>query len=139
MNFLLKLICCFFVQVFINSTLHASDDELLAILKTYNDNQARFHLNHKGKIFKGEGIVWGILVDPSKTGKYYMVDIKIGFNNSIAKSVRDAFDPSRVRCVVYDMKLASSLDKFSMINVSGAINDVESDNILILKDCNFKK
>jgi hypothetical protein len=139
MKFLLKLIGCLFFQVLINSSLHASDDELLAILKTYNDNQARFHLNHKGKIFKGEGIVWEILVDPSRTGKYFMVDIRILSNSLISKSVRDAFDPSRVRCVVFDMKLASSLEKFKIINVSGVINDVKFDNIIILKDCNFNK
>lgn len=142
MKFLFRLIGCLFVQVLISSSLYASDRELLVILETYNNNPARFHLNHRGKTFKGEGLVWEILVDPSRTGKYFIVDTKtvdIGRGSSlISNSVRDVIDPNRVRCVVYDMKLAASLNKKLGIHVSGVIDDVEFDNILILKDCKFQ-
>jgi hypothetical protein len=138
MRILLRLISCLFLQALINSSLYASDDQLLEILKTYNDNQARFHLNHKGKIFKGEGMVWGIIVEPSKAGRYFLVDIRTLASSLIAKSVKDTFDPIRVRCVVYDMKLAASLDKSQLISFSGVVNDVESNNILILKECKLR-
>jgi hypothetical protein len=137
MRILLRLISCLFLQALINSSSYASDDQLLEILKTYNDNQARFYLNHKGKIFKGEGVVWEIIVEPSKAGRYLLVDIRTLGSSLIAKSVLDAFDPRRVRCVV-DMKLAASLDKFKLINFSGVVNHVESNNILILKECKLK-
>ena len=82
-------------------------------------------------------MVWEIIVEPSKAGRYLLVDIRTLGSSLIAKSVLDAFDPRRVRCVV-DMKLAASLDKFKLINFSGVVNHVESNNILILKECKLK-
>lgn len=103
-------------------TAQAKDPFIEQMVSTYKANEARFHLNYRGKTINSEGTVTKVKTDPLGTGSQFYVYIDV--------------NGSKVNCDTRDQKEAASLDVGGKVKFSGRIHDVAF-GALDVKSCRF--
>jgi len=107
-----------------NSAAYAKDPDIERMISTYQANQARFHMNHRGKTLSGEGTVTGIKTDPLGTGFSFYIYLEV--------------NGSKVNCDTENQKVAASLDKGQRVKFSGRVHDVVF-SALSVRNCSFNR
>ena len=101
----------------------AQNNEIDSIISTYEKNQARFHLQYKGKIQSGTADVESIKTDIRGSGELFYINLSNG--------------TSLLSCITRDRGMAAKFDKNQTVEFSGVIDDVIFERLL-LTDCSAK-